>query len=157
MVHKQLPATALKTDIFSPDDQTAAVMQRRGGVSGSTIRRADARWKLIYIYLFRFIYLSCQLFIFHGGTQEVGGGALTYLWDTDPLTGIQEVLHIPTAFSHAELWLEGSRAEQWAIHIMSSHCVGIWTHIFCFKIQGAHHCRRGHVDAGHRSGRNVIG
>lgn len=74
MVHKQLPATALKTDIFSPDDQTAAVMQRRGGVSGSTIRRADARWKLIYIYLFRFIYLSCQLFIFHGGTQEVGGG-----------------------------------------------------------------------------------
>lgn len=35
------------------------------------------------------------------------GGALTYLWDTDLLTCIQEVLHIPTALSHAELWLEG--------------------------------------------------
>lgn len=29
-----------------------------------------------------------------------------YLRDTHLLTGIQEVLHIPTAFSHAKLWLE---------------------------------------------------
>lgn len=34
-------------------------------------------------------------------------GALTYLWDTYLLTCVQEVLHIPTTFGHAKLWLEG--------------------------------------------------
>lgn len=28
-----------------------------------------------------------------------------YLWDAHLLTGVQEVLHIPSALSHAELWL----------------------------------------------------
>lgn len=32
-----------------------------------------------------------------------------YLWDAHLLTGVQEVLHVPSAFSHAELRLGEKR------------------------------------------------